>query len=302
MSRRSGSWFLLLAIALFAAPEPSLAGAWVLPKGRLWGKLGVSWFTTEEKFADNRLDTLKHHPDGSPVQPGDRIPFDFQTGGRYSVASVLMEAYYGLLEGIEVRAKLPFHSTEFSNDAGDIEPGQGPGDLRLGVAGRIWHSDYWILSTLLEWKIPTADLPRSIYQQPLGEGQHDLSLWIRAGRSLHPRGWLSGELGYRWRFASEELAIDPGNEWLLTVEGGWKPSPPLALKLEFRGLWGGEWLDTGFDLSRELGRRRLITIAPALLIEIGPRLTIEAGADLALAGEGLPAGVLWRLALMGTAF
>ncbi len=274
------------------------ASAWTQAKGNLWWKLGVSGYSATEKFANDTLDTGKSFPDGRPVQPGDRIPFDFQTGGRYRVATVVLEAAYGLFERLEVFAKAPWHATEFSNDNDEVEPGRGLGDVRLGAAVRLFQGGRWVFSSSLEWKLPTADLPRSIYQQPLGEGQTDWTLRLRAGRSLWPYGWLNAEAGYRWRNENRDFQLDPGDERLLELEAGWTASSRVAIKVGFSGLWGDPWVDTSFDARQELNRRTLLTLGPSLLYSLSERWTLEVGAAFSLAGEDLPAGTLVRVGLM----
>ncbi|HKK73361.1 MAG TPA: transporter [Candidatus Krumholzibacteria bacterium] len=301
LSARSVASLLVLVCLV---PTTTHASAWTQPAGHLWWKVGASTSFADEKFANDQLDETKRFPDGSPVRAGDRIPFDFVTGGEYEFQRYALEAAYGVTDHLEVTATVPFLHTVFENDNDEVEPGTGFGDVVLGTAIGTRHGDRAAASLSLRWKIPTADVPRSVFAQPLGEGQHDLTVRAEAGWSLWPHGWLSATLGHRWRAANDELGFDPGNEWVLAAEWGWQLRPWLALVTRFDGLQGSPWTSRDFGIDQEIATRRLWSYAPALHIGLdrlgAPGTTLEVGASIALAGEDLPVSREFRIGLMST--
>ena len=293
---------LAAGVGVFGTADEARASAWTRPAGSLWWKFGASTAHADEKFANDRLDATKLHPDGRPVRTGEPIPFDFVTGGEYSFQRYALEAAYGVTDRFEVEAVVPFLHTVFENANDEVEPGTGIGDVVVG-AGFGWRlGESGALSSSLRWKIPTADVPRSVFAQPLGEGQHDLTLRAELGVSLWPHGWVSGAAGHRWREANEELGFDPGNEWLLTAEAGWRAVPWLALVARVEGLEGTPWTSDEFGIDQEIGTRRLWSFAPAVHLDlagIGARgFTLEVGTSIALAGEDLPVTRALHLGIM----
>ncbi len=299
MRGRTGA--ILFLLVMVAAPGAK-AGAWVQPQGRLWLKVGSTLGFADEKFANDQIDESKVFANGTRVRAGDRIPFDFTTGGRYRFQSYVVEAAYGVVDRFEISGAVPLLHTRFDNDNNEVEPGTGIGDLRLGFGVRILEGQRGVLSLGGEWKAPTADVPRSVYAQPLGEGQHDFTAWLRAGWSLWPRGWVQFGVGHRWRNANDELGFDPGREWHFRGEAGWQIGPTLGLKTGIEGLEGQPWTSDLFGFDQEIGRRRRWSIAPAILYRLDrfgwKRMMLEVGGAIALAGEDLPVAREIRVAWM----
>ncbi len=291
-----------LVAAMCLAPVTGAASAWTQPAGHLWWKIGASTSVADEKFANDQLDETKRFPDGTPVRAGDRIPFDFVTGGEYEFQRYAVDAAYGVTDRLEISATLPFLHTVFENDNDEVEPGTGLGDIVVGAAIGARRGDRAAASLSLRWKLPTADVPRSVFAQPLGEGQHDLTLRAGIGWSLWPHGWVSATVGHRWRGANDELGFDPGDEWVVAVEWGWRLRPWLALVTRFDGLEGSPWISRDFGIEQEIATRRLWSYAPAVHVDLdrlGASGTIvEIGASIALAGEDLPVSREFRIGLM----
>lgn len=299
MNGRVRVLWLPAVLTLFTSVGECGASAWTRPAHQLWFKVGATFGFADEKFANDQLDETKLFDDGSRVEAGDSIPFDFVTGGEYRYQSYLLETAYGVTDWLEISGSLPFLHTVFENDNDEVEPGTGVGDVRLGVALGLWQNDRWVVSMAGGWKSPTADVPRSVYAQPLGEGQHDFTAWIRGGRSLWPHGWLQTEIGHRWRTENEELGFDPGREWHLRAEWGWQIDSTWAVVQRLVGLEGEPWTSREFGFEQEIGRRRLWSYAPSVIVGLGWRdLSLEVGGSFALAGEDLPVQRELRVGLM----
>jgi hypothetical protein len=295
------TWVLVASLLLLGAAE-AVAGAWTQPQGRLWLKLGGTIGAADEKFANDQIDQAKLFPDGTPVEAGDKIPFDFATGGDYQYQSYGIEAVYGVLDWLELSGTLPLLHTRFDNDNNEVEPGTGIGDLRFGVGVQLFERGRGVLAVGAEWKAPTADVPRSVYAQPLGEGQHDFTAWLRGGWSLWPLGWAQMSVGHRWRGENTELGFNPGREWHFQGEFGWQLQPTVALKAGVEGLEGQPWTSDLFGFEQEIGTRQLWSITPAILYRLDrlgwERMTLEIGGAFALVGEDLPVGRELRVAWM----
>lgn len=291
---------LIILLLVSMLPEATSA-AWLRSQGELWVKIGASAAVADEKFANDRIDASRIRPDGSRVRAGDRIPFDFVTGGRYEFQRYTVEFLYGITDRMQIGAAVPFLHTVFENDNDEVEPGTGVGDVTVEAAWRLarWRSS--VMSAGLRWKIPSADVPRSVYAQPLGEGQHDLAAEIAFGRSLWPVGWLVGSVGHRWRFENREFGVDFGDEWTLGVEGGWHVRTGYSIKVRVDGLESGRARSTSFAVSQDLERRRLWSMSAALIIELGDSgLSVEIGGSMAVTGEELPVTREARISLMTT--
>ncbi len=301
LSRRVAACLIAMTCV---APVTSAASAWTRAAGHLWWKIGASTSFADEKFANDQLDETKRFPDGTSVHAGDRIPFDFVTGGEYEFQRYALEAAYGVTDRLEISASVPFLHTVFENDNDEVEPGTGFGDVVLGATVGVRRGDRAAASLSLRWKLPTANVPRSVFAQPLGEGQHDLTLRAEAGWSLWPHGWVSATVGHRWRAANDELGFDPGDEWIVAAEWGWRLRPWLAVVTRFDGLEGSPWTSRDFGIEQEIATRRLWSYAPALhvgLDRLGASGTIlEIGASIALAGEDLPVSREFRIGVMST--
>lgn len=301
--RHSGK-LIVLILGLVLCSEIASGAPWIQEQGRLWWKLGVSLAEADEKFANDRLDATKVFPDGTPVRAGDRIPFDFVTGGDYRFQSYDLEVMYGLTDRIEVGVGLPFLHTVFENDNDEVEPGTGFGDVRLESSVGLWRGEKGVLAATVRWKIPTADVPRSVFAQPLGEGQHDLGLGLSAGWSFWPRGWIVASVNHTWRAENEELGFDPGNEVRAVFELGWQVTSAVAFAQRIERITSGEWTSREFGFEQEIGHRELLGYAPSLLFGLDrlglPALLLELGASFSLAGEDLPTIRQFRLGFMSS--
>lgn len=263
-------FILLLASALIAlVSSTALAGAWTLPKGRNWLKLGFMYQdTTERYFLD-----------------GERIPYFFD--GRNRTRALFFEYGRGLTHRWEVKAQLPFFRISF-DDIADDRTSNGLGDLRLESRFNL-SLEPAVVTLGGTIKFPTGEFVNDAEIVPVGEGQYDFELFAEVGRSLWPvRGYLTGKIGYRFRTENAETGIDFGNELIWEAEVGYRPWTRVDTKLLFRGLHGE--LSTSFGLPIETLKREAVYVEPGVSWVMAPEMRIEVTVPVSIRGRNWPAG------------
>lgn len=264
--------FLRCALAftvLLATASPAVAGAWTLPKGANWLKVGFMFQdTTERYFLD-----------------GERIAYFFD--GRNQTRALFFEYVRGITDHLDIKAQLPIFDVSF-DDLSDDRRSRGLGDLRI-------ESRYNLVSNPLvvtlggAIKFPTGEFINDAEIVPVGEGQYDFDVFAELGRSLWPvQGYVTGKIGYRFRTENQESGIAFGDEILWRAEFGYRFSHRVSSKLLFRGLHGFD--ASSFGLRIESLRREVIYIEPGAHIDLTPNHGIEVTVPISLRGRNWPAG------------
>ena len=284
-----------MSIGLLGLAMPSLAwaGAWTLPAGRLWVKQGGSFWRTDRKFASS-LDTQLTFADRGPVKRGERIPFDPSTGGTLVAVASTTELALGLLHWLQLGLKVPLIWSDFETAPDTVDANFGVGDIQL--AGQLSQRlAQWVLSGRVVFKLPTGDFDRLVFSQPIAEGQLDIWLFARLGRSFFPWGYANVDIGYLFRFENSSNQREPGDEVRFAVEGGVHLPYHLGLKAVVDGWIGFEGSGREFGVVQTLPRRRLYSLWAGLFYQPLPQLTLALDTRFLLAGEDLPAGLQFYL-------
>ncbi len=245
------------------------AGAWTLPKGQNWLKLGFMYQDTTERYFLN----------------GERIPYFFD--GRNQTRALFFEYARGLTARWEIKAQMPFFSISFDDIAAN-RTSNDVGDLRVESRFNVLL-DPVVLTVGGEIKFPTGEFVNDAEIVPVGEVQYDFDLLAEVGRSLWPvRGYVTGKIGYRWRTANAETGIDFGNELIWQAEVGYRPWSRLDSKLLFRGLHGAE--ATSFGLPIQTLKREAVYVEPGVSWAIASNQRIEVTVPISIRGQNWPAG------------
>jgi hypothetical protein len=234
-----------------------------------WFRLGFAYQSTDERYF---LD-------------GERIPYFFE--GHNETTAAFVDFRRGLGSGFDVLVQLPIYSIRF-DDLADERKSTGIGDLRAGAR---WNflSDPVIATVGAAVKFPTGEFVNDAEIVPVGEGQYDFEVGVEMGRSLWPRpGYVTGQLGYRFRTENKKNGIDPGDEIFWSVEGGYRVFPRTMLKGLVRGLYGFD--ATSFGLPIASLRREVIYLEPGVIFELSPTQSIELSVPFSVRGRNWPAG------------
>lgn len=268
------------------------AGAWTLKGGELWLKQSVGFWHAPDRFAST-IDSASPFSTLGSIDPGDRIPFDPTTGGRFQSVSTTFQAQLGLVDWWQIGFTFPLIWADFdeTETADTVRANFGLGDVRLSTQARLpLRMGPFAVSGRLEIKLPTGDFVKDSTIVPLTEGQLDVETWLSGGVSLYPYGYANVELGYRFR-AEDQQNRNRGDEFLFVVESGIDLPWDLMLKLAFDGLVGGEGSATiGGAPVQGPPRRRLFTVWTGLLWRVLPRLLLELQGRYLIAGEDFPTG------------
>ena len=259
-----------LAVLLGAlAPGPS-HGQWVEAPGTGWIQLQVSHQSTQEGFSK----------DGNVV-PLDELDPDAQS----IITTARLTGALGLFRGLDAWVDLPIHRQEFNGSGSDLlTTGLGDPRVFLRAGPALLGVKRLPVAVALRGgvKLTTGAFENDAETISLSQGQRDWSLLLELGKSLHPLPiYVSGWTGYRWREENEEIARDPGNEWVFnTAVGG--SVDRFQWKVAVDGLFGQSSIDTrtGFEFAA----RELVQVIPSVGWSVGPG-AIQLGARLPVHGQ-----------------
>ncbi|MEM7676595.1 MAG: hypothetical protein AAF449_11390 [Myxococcota bacterium] len=276
---------------LIALSPEARAGAWTLEHGQLWIKQSVSYWQTTERFA-NTDDRVLNFPGQRPVQPGDRIPFDPTTGGSFEALSSTTEAQIGLFDRLQLGLRVPLLYADFSETESPdtVDASFGLGDLWLSAQGSLPMGPF-VMASRIDLKLPIGDFEASIFAAPLTEGQIDINVAALVGISLHPYGYVNGEIGWRVLFENPDNQRDPGDELRFALEAGLFLPADFMFKVLLDGVVGFEGTDRFANLATTLPRRRLYSMWLGMIWSPTERLSIEGDIRWLVAGEDFPTGI-----------
>jgi hypothetical protein len=260
-------------VVLFSllATTPS-QGQWVEPPGTGWVNLQVSHQQTREGFNKN-----------GTVVALDELDPEAQS----TITTARFTGALGLVRGVDTWVDLPLHRQEFEGSGSDLlTTGFGDPRIFLRAGPSLFGIDADALPVALALrggvKLTTGNFENDAETISLSQGQRDWSLLLEAGKSLHPLPlYVSGWTGYRWREENEEIARDPGNEWVFNTAVGGRLNR-FEWKVAVDGLFGQSSLDTrtGFEFAA----RELVQVIPTVGWGVGPG-TVQVGARIPVHGQ-----------------
>lgn len=259
---------LVVLLAAFV-PAPS-HGQWVEPPGTGWLQLQVAHQRTETGFSKT-----------GTVVPLDELDPEAQS----IITTARVTGALGLVRGVDTWVDLPLHRQSFEGSGSDLlTTGFGDPRVFLRAGPSLVGVDALPVAVALRGgvKFTTGTFENDAETISLSQGQRDWSLLLEVGKSLHPLPlYVSGWTGYRWREENEEIARDPGNEWVFnTAVGG--SLDRFEWKVAVDGTFGAPSFDTrtGFEFAP----RELVQIIPTAGWTVGPGL-VQVGARIPVHGQ-----------------
>ena len=284
------SGFRCLLAGLMAAPAPVDAGAWTLPKGRVWTK--VSWFrqTAQEWYIDVPEPVLLDYGTFGTHSIGTRRPYRFN--GEYDSRALFIEGFLGVTDWFDLGVQVPYFDQAFEDDTRSDDPSdKGWSDMRVFAKTRLLQKPL-LLTLKLGAKIPTGEFRNEEGLIPVGEGQWDFDVIVQAGRSLWPLPTYANiDVGYRIRKINEEIDRDPGDEWLVNAEIGAQPRSWLTMALKYELLRSGKGETFGIRSATLI--KRISYLAPTVAVRIRGDTWVEGAVRTSLGGRNFPAGRQW---------
>jgi hypothetical protein len=267
MIRQSVVGTAVLLLLLTATPSH---GQWVEAPGTGWVQLQVAHQRTQEGFSK----------DGTVV-PLDELDPDAES----ITTTARLTGALGLFRGLDAWVDLPLHRQAFNGSGSDLlTTGLGDPRVFLRAGPSLLGIPELPVAVALRGgvKLTTGTFENDAETISLSQGQRDWSLLLEAGTSLHPVPiYVSGWVGHRWREENEEIARDPGNEWVFnTAVGG--SLGRFEWKVAVDGLFGRPSIDTrtGFEFAA----RELVQVIPTVGWSVGPG-AVQLGARLPVHGQ-----------------
>ncbi len=279
----------LLVSLLFALTGSTFAGAWTLPKKRLWLKSAIFYQAADSRFCTEQDALSPAFREAGCTAAGHRAPFDPFIGGESEALAIFTEARYGVVDGLEVGAQIPFYSLRFTNLADPQRQRRNSiGDVRFFAKLRLVQQPV-VASLTLAAKSPTGKFTVDAEAVNVSEGQWDFEMFGEVSRSLWPlRGYASLGAGYRWRTDNPNFDQTVADEFVLQAEAGYEIFSRVTLKSSVDWLRGRRPQLT-FNRAPLLEQRELLTVAPALLVAPYAALQFETSIRLPLRGQDFPA-------------
>lgn len=280
----------LLVSLLFALSGSTFAGAWTLPKKRLWLKSAVFYQTADHRFC-TELDALSPaFREAGCTAAGHRAPFDPFIGGESEALAIFTEARYGVIDWLEVGVQVPFYSLQFTNLANPRRPrSNNIGDVRFFTKLRLLQQPF-VASLTVGAKSPTGKFTVDAEAVNVSEGQWDFEILGEVSRSLWPlRGYVSLGAGYRVRTENDAFEHTMGDELMAHAEIGYEPVSRLMIKGTLDWLHG-QAPRLKLNNAPLLERRELLTITPGVIYTLREGLNLEAAVRFALSGQDFPDG------------
>jgi hypothetical protein len=250
--------------------HPARAGAWMRGPGHGYAKVAVVWVHADERLGADG---------GSTAMPAD---------GHFNDAGIAVYTELGLLRHLDLVLATSLKRITVRDDTSIDVSTAGLADLQVDARLGALRAGPVLTAVIAGVKLPTGY--RSDETPPLGTGAVDgrLRIAVSGGWPRPFPGYLSGEVGYRWR---GDLADDL--DYL--VELGVGPG-------ESAGFGAGAWLRVKLEGVDSRGARHLDpAIAPELtsreedFVKVGPELswpldreatfTLEVGARWVVDGK-----------------
>lgn len=283
---------LLLTILLFwlLPAESSQAGAWTLPKRKLWLKSAIFYEATDHRFCTKQDGLSLAFRDAGCTVAGHRAPFDPFIGGESRALAIFTEAAYGATGWLDVGAKIPFYSLQFTNLANPRRPRSNSiGDIRFFTKLRLLQQPF-VASLTVGAKSPTGKFTVDAEAVNVSEGQWDFDVIGEVSKSLWPlRGYVSLGVGYRVRTDNDAFEHTMGDELMALAEAGYEFVPRLMIKGTLDWL-RGQPPRLKVNNAPLLEHRELLTITPSVIYTLREGLNLEAAVRFAISGQDFPDG------------
>jgi hypothetical protein len=288
---------LLAVLAILALPVESFAGAWTLPKRRLWLKSAVFYQATDRRFCTEQDALSLAFRGAGCTSAGHGAPFDPFIGGESQALAIFTEVAYGATGWLDLGVQIPFYRLKFTNLSNPNRPlSNGFGDIRFFAKYRVLQQPF-VAAVTLAAKSPTGKFDIDAEAVNVSEGQWDFEVLGEVSKSLWPlQGYASVGVGYRKRTDNDAFEHTMGDELMVLAETGYKLVPRLMIKGTLNWL-RGQAPRLKVNNVPLLERRELLTLAPTLVFEAGPVLNLEASIRFPLRGRDFPAGPQFMAAL-----
>ena len=282
---------LLAAFAILSSFHDSHAGAWTLPKGRLWLKSSIYYQSTSSRFCTEQDAKSLSFRDVGCTAAGHSAPFDPFIGGELSALGVFVELVYGTTGWLDLGVQLPFYSLQFTNLSNPNRPrSNNIGDVRFFGKLRLLEEPL-IASIKIGAKIPTGSFDIDAEVVNISENQWDFELLGEVSKSLWPlRGFVSLGVGYRIRYDNEDFEHTMGNEFTALLEAGFNITGNLMFKGSFDWL-RGQRPRIKSSSTILLWRRELITFMPSILYSPFKNTQLETSVRFPISGRDFPDGL-----------
>jgi hypothetical protein len=288
---------LLLTIWLiYFLPGEAFAGAWTLPKKRLWIKSAIFYQATDRRFCTEQDALSLAFREAGCNAAGHRAPFDPFVGGESKALAIFTEMVYGATGWLDVGVQIPFYSLQFTNLANPRRPRRNSfGDIRFFAKYRVLQQPL-VASLVVAAKSSTGKFNVDAEAVNVSEGQWDFdflgevskSFWLKSPFGLF-RGYASLGVGYRIRTDNENFEHTMGDEFMLNAEAGYDLTSRVMVKGALDWL-RGQRPRLKVNNAPLLERRELLTISPSVIYTLREGLNLEASARVAISGQDFPGG------------
>lgn len=281
---------LLAVLVILALPVESFAGAWTLPKRRLWLKSAIFYQASDRRFCTEQDALSLAFRDAGCTAAGHRAPFDPFIGGESRALAIFTEAAYGATGWLDVGVQIPFYSLQFTNLANPRRPRSNSiGDVRFFTKLRLLQQPF-VASLTAGAKSPTGKFTVDAEAVNVSEGQWDFDVIGEVSKSLWPlRGYVSLGVGYRMRTDNDAFEHTMGDELMVLAETGYEPIPNVMIKGTLDWL-RGQAPRLKVNNAPLLERRELLTITPGVIYTLREGLNLEASIRFAIRGQDFPDG------------
>lgn len=282
---------------LFFFPSQNLyAGAWTLPKGKIWAKVTGLTQSTEEEYV--AVGGSGREPDIARLYaPGERAAY--RENGHYQSHALFLDLFYGVTNRFDIGIQIPFFRQTFENVGfRPANTASGFSDIRLFTKFNLIENPF-VGSIKFGAKAPTGKFENQDGIIPVGEGQWDFDFIAQLGRSFWPLPiYTNLDIGYRLRLKNDTISRDPGNEWFYHAEVGYHPIDKLLIALKVEGIRGNPSRVFNIELPRDI--KQITYISPTLLVGPYQNLNIETSLRISAGGRNFPAGQMWVLGISYT--
>jgi len=284
---------MLVAIGLFLATVAEVgAGAWTVPKGKLWGKVTYFQQSTNEWYV------ASPQFNGHVVTTGQRTRYNF--GGQYESKALFAEVFYGVSDRFDLGVQVPYFDQSFVDETRSAAVSDaGLSDMRLWAKFRLIDKPF-LFSLKTGVKMPTGEFKNEDGLIPVGEGQWDFDFVAQLGRSFWPLPLYGNvDICYRLRTRNDAIDRDPGDARFLNAELGYNVTDKLMLVGKYELLRSDPSTEFG-TIENRSQIKRITFLMPVLLYAIDECTVVEAALRISLNGRNYPAGRQFIMGLSKT--